>query len=158
MKSQALRCPAVISEMGTAECWYSLACWLSPWVSSTVREPSCLKNKGSRDRGGHLMPTSGSQTHTPVRARRHVTKPSLAEWQHLVPGESKAWSFTSQKLQDSRPSRDTHGADSRDEPRSRLPLLERKFQETQGIVSIWPGEAGVSCTPAVPHKPQSLHG
>lgn len=99
-----------------------------------------------------------SLTHTPVHARRHVTKPSLTEWQHLVPGESKAWPFTSQKLLDSRPSRDTHGADSQDEPRSRLPLLERKFQETQGIVSIWPGEAGVSRTPAVPHKSQSLHG
>lgn len=56
--------------------------------------------------------------------------------QHLVPRESKAWPFTSQKLLDSRPSRDTHGADSQGEPHSRLPLLERKFQETQGIVSI----------------------
>lgn len=47
-----------------------------------------------------------------MHAHRHVTRLSLAEWQHLLPGESKAWSFKSQKLLDSHSSRDTHGADS----------------------------------------------
>lgn len=35
---------------------YPLACWLSPQVSPRIGKRSCLKNKGSRDRGGHLMP------------------------------------------------------------------------------------------------------